>query len=215
MRTGTLLAAGTLAGPLFVAVFLVAGAARADYDPLRHPVSSLALGPSGPTQTANFVVAGLLTLALAGGLRRALPPPEGSTWGPLLIGVWAVGLLGAGLFAADPVSGYPPGLPDRSSGQSRHGALHGLSSLAAFAALAAACVVFGRHFARWGERRWVAYSPATGLVFGVSFVLSSAGFAQAQGLVNVSGLFQRVAIIAGFGWLTLLAVHARRSLAER
>lgn len=38
---------GIAAGPLFVLSFLVQGATRADYDPMRHPVSSLALGDHG------------------------------------------------------------------------------------------------------------------------------------------------------------------------
>lgn len=211
MKTKTLLACGAIAGPLFVATFVVEGATRADYDPLRHPVSSLALGEGGWTQIANFIVAGLLTLAFSAGLRRAFSPPEGSTWGPLLVGVWAVGLLGAGLFVTDPVSGYPPGEPDRLYGYSWHGALHDLFSLPAFVGLAAACFVFGRRFAARGERGWAIYSAATGVVFVGGFVLSSAGFGQAEGLVALAGLFQRVAVIAGFGWLTLLAVRCRRS----
>ena len=91
-KTKRLLACGAIAGPLFVLVFLVEGASRASYDPLRHPVSSLALGPSGWTQSLNFVVAGLLTLAFAFGLKRVLRPGKGSVWGPLLVGIWAVGL---------------------------------------------------------------------------------------------------------------------------
>ncbi len=80
-KTKALLACGAIAGPLFVLVFLVEGATRAGYDPLRHPVSSLALGDHGWTQIANFVVAGLLTLAFAAGLRLALWPARGSMWG--------------------------------------------------------------------------------------------------------------------------------------
>jgi Protein of unknown function (DUF998) len=38
---------GVIAGPLFVLVFLVEGAMTPEYDPLRHPVSSLALGSFG------------------------------------------------------------------------------------------------------------------------------------------------------------------------
>ena len=214
MKTRTLLACGAISGPLFVVAFLVEGATRADYDPLRHPVSSLALGDYGWTQTANFLVAGLLTLAFAAGLRRAFRTPEGSTWGPLLVGVWAVGMLGAGIFATDPVSGYPPGAPDRLLGHSWRGALHDLSSLFAFVALAAACFVFGRRFAARGERGWAAYSMVTGLVFVAAFVLSSAGFGQTEGLVNLAGLLQRVALIAGFGWLTLLAARLLRGAPE-
>ncbi len=112
-----------------------------------------------------------------------------------------------GIFATDPVSGYPPGTPDRLPAYSWHGALHDLFSLPAFVALAAACFVFGRRFAARGERGWAIYSAVTGVVFVVAFVLASAGFGQAEGLVDFAGLFQRVAVTVGFGWLTLLAVR--------
>ncbi|MDP8952400.1 MAG: DUF998 domain-containing protein [Actinomycetota bacterium] len=215
MKTKTLLACGVIGGPLFVAVLLVEGATRADYDPLRHPISSLALGARGWTQTANFLASGLLTLAFAVGLRRAFRPPRGSTWGPVLVGVWAVGLLGAGLFVTDPLSGYPPGTPDRRSGYSPHGVLHDLFSLTAFVALAAACLVFGRRFAARGEHGWAVYSAVSGLLFAGALVLAGAGFGQAEGLAGLAGLFQRVAVGVGFGWLTVLAVSFLRSSAER
>ncbi len=214
MKTKTLLACGAIGGPLFVVAFVLEGATRANYDPLRHPVSSLALGDSGWTQTANFVVAGLLMVAFAVGLRRAFRPPEGSTWGPLLVGVWAIGLLGAGVFVTDPVSGYPPGTSEEVR-YSWHGALHDLFSLPGFVALSAACLVFGRRFAARGERGWAIYSAVTGLVFAVAFVLASAGFGQADGLVDLAGLFQRVAVTVGFGWLSLLAVRLLSLFPER
>ena len=72
VATTALLVCGAIAGPLFVIAFLIEGATRADYNPLRHPVSSLALGDNGWTQTANFIITGLLMLAFAVGLRRAL-----------------------------------------------------------------------------------------------------------------------------------------------
>src|SRR6478672_6436559 len=82
---------GAVGGPLFVVAFLVQGAVRPGYDPMRHPVSSLALGPSGWTQVANFVVTGLLMLVFAVGLRRGLRDSgRHSTWGPPLIGLYAI-----------------------------------------------------------------------------------------------------------------------------
>ena len=214
MKAKTFLACGAMGGPLFVLAFFVEGANRANYDPLRQPVSSLTLGDSGWTQTANFIITGLLMLAFAAGLRHALRQGKGSTWGPLLVGVWAVGLLGAGVFVTDPVSGYPPGTPDRLSGNSWHGALHDLFSLLGFVALAAACFTFGRWFFGRGKRGWALYSAASGVVFAVTFVFSSAGFAQVAGLVDLAGLLQRVAVAVGFCWLTLLAVHVLRGLSS-
>nr|WP_073702375.1 DUF998 domain-containing protein [Nocardiopsis sp. TSRI0078] len=63
--TRRLLWCGAVAGPLFVAVFTVAGAVRPDYLPPRHPVGSLALTGAGWAQTANFLVTGALPAALA------------------------------------------------------------------------------------------------------------------------------------------------------
>jgi len=81
-RTGTidrrkptrrgLLRCGATAGPLFVGVFLIEGAKRADYKPLRHSVSTLSLGRRGWVQVANFATAGMLYLAGAAGLSRSL-----------------------------------------------------------------------------------------------------------------------------------------------
>ena len=48
-----------------------------------------------------------------------------------------------------------------------------------------------------------------------AFIPSSAGFGQAEGLVNLAGLLQRVTLIAGFGWLALLAVRFLRPPPER
>jgi hypothetical protein len=91
VKTKTLLACGVIAGPVFVVAFLVEGATRAHYDPLRHPVRSLAFGDCGWTQRANFIVTGLLMLAFARGLRSALQHLRGSSWIPLLVGASAGG----------------------------------------------------------------------------------------------------------------------------
>ena len=64
--TRGLLSCGLAAGPLFVTAFLIQGATREGYRPSRHPVSSLALGPRGWVQAANFAVTGTLVLAGAG-----------------------------------------------------------------------------------------------------------------------------------------------------
>src|SRR5262249_30549829 len=82
-RPNRLLRAGLVAGPLFVALFLVEPAFHDGYDPMRHPVSSLSLGPGGWVQMLNFLVAGLLCLAFAAGLRRALRPGPGAAAAPL------------------------------------------------------------------------------------------------------------------------------------
>ncbi|AJF63309.1 DUF998 domain-containing protein [Streptomyces vietnamensis] len=199
MGNQALLACGMAAGPVFTLAYLLEGATRVDYKPFRHPVSSLSLGRGGWTQTVNFLVAGLLSLAFVVGLWHAGP----SRWGALLIATWAVGLLGAGAFRTDPVSGYPPGTPDQLQRHTRTGALHDLFSLIGFLALAVACFVF----ALSGPAGWAVYSIASGVLFATTMALSSVAFSQHQRWVDLGGLIQRVSISIAWTWQTLLAVH--------
>ena len=206
-----LLVCGAIAGPLFTFVWAIEGATRAGYDPLRHPVITLELGPLGWMQSVNFIVAGLLGVAFAVGLWRAQPPRGGSTWGPLLVGAFAAGVIGSGIFVTDPVSGYPPGTPSRFEQYSSvHAALHDVFSIPSFIGFPIGCFVFARRFAAWGERGWAIYSLTTGVVFIAAFVLYGLGVFQTEGLVAFGGLFQRITITSGWTWLTLLAVHVLR-----
>jgi hypothetical protein len=206
--TKALLVCGALAGPLFVTTFL--GASRPDYDPLRHSISTLALGEDGWIQRLNFIVAAVLTLAFAVGVRRVLWP-QGASWGLLLIGLWAVGLLGAGIFLTDPTAGYPPGTPAKLPDPSMHGSLHNLAAGLGFPALVAACLVFARRFAARGQRGWALYSTVSGIVLFVLTVLAGYGFPRTEGLGEFGGLFQRIAVVCGWGWLTALAILLLRS----
>jgi Protein of unknown function (DUF998) len=196
-----LLVCGVLAGPLFIVVFLIEGAVTPDYHPLRHPLSSLALGPFGWTQTANFVIAGLLTLAFAVGLMRL--PGVCLKVGAILVGVWGVGLLGAGTFVTDPVSGYPPGTPPLPVEATTSGTLHDLFSVAAFFALAAACFVLAGG-AGW---RWTIYSVLSGAAFLGAFFVAGIGFGQTEPYAEVAGLWQRISVLIGWAWLTMLALR--------
>jgi hypothetical protein len=202
-----LLVSGSIAGPVFTVGWIVEGATRVNYDPLRHPISSLSIGDLGWTQTATFLVTGLLTLAFALGLRRRLSSRGGSMWGPRLIGVIAIGLLGAGIFVTDPMNGYPLGTPNLPLHYSVPGRLHRLFSAFVFLSLPIACFVFKRFFTRRGVRSWANYSAATGFAFVVMFVVTSVGFAQVEGWENHAGLFQRLTLTIGWAWLTLLAVY--------
>jgi hypothetical membrane protein len=213
VTTKRLLLCGAIADPLFIAMFLIEGATRTNYNPLRHPISSLALGDFGWMQSATFIVSGLLMIAFAIGLRRALRPRGGSIWGSLLVGIWGFGLFGAGIFITDPVSGYPPGTPAQGE-PTTIGNLHDLFSLLAFVGLVVACFVFSGYFARRGNIGWAVYSALSGVVFVVAFFLASAGFTQSEGLVNIGGLIQRIQITTGWSWLTLLAVHFLKALPE-
>ncbi|WP_336207658.1 DUF998 domain-containing protein [Nonomuraea sp. LPB2021202275-12-8] len=155
---------GVAAGPLFVASVVIQEATRDGFDPRRHALSQLALGEHGWIQTATFALAGSLVLASALGLRRLLRDGPGRTWGPLLIGLYGIGLIWAAVFPTDPAAGFPPGVPTPAQ-PTLHGTLHNQSPTIIGLALIAACFVFARRFLRSGQRGWAVYSMAAPVIY--------------------------------------------------
>src|SRR5437868_7761498 len=103
--------AGIIGPPLFVATFLIEGATRRGYDPIRLQVSYLSLGDQGWIQIANFCLSGVLAIFFAWGLRQALQSGRGSLLGPVLMAGYGVGLIGAGGLGAYAAYGSAPGTP--------------------------------------------------------------------------------------------------------
>jgi hypothetical membrane protein len=200
--TRAMLAGGVVAGPLYVVVGLAQAFTRPGFDLRRHELSLLSNGDLGWIQIANFLVTGLLTIACAVGMRRALTG-RGRTWGPLLVGLYGLGLIGAGLFVADPMSGFPPGTPAGTpSAVSGHSLMHIVSGSVGFLGLIAACFVFARRWAALGQRGWAACSAATGLLFFAAF----AGIASGSREVWINEAFG-VAVVIAWAWLTATAAR--------
>src|SRR3954467_1751403 len=113
--TRSLLGYGVLAGPVYVVTGLAQALTRDGYDLTRHDLSLLANGPLGWIQIANLVLSGLMTVAAGIGMRRALRAlggGRGAVWGPRLVVGYGLGLVGAGIFVADPMNGFPRGTPE-------------------------------------------------------------------------------------------------------
>lgn len=201
--TRLLLICGAIGAPLFVVVALIESFTRPGYDWVNHYVSDLSLSEYGWQQIANFIVSGLLLFAFAFGVGRVIRSGRGATWGPILLGIFALFLINAGIFTDDPTHGYPPNVVGAT--QTAHGIVHGVSGLLVFTSLAAACFVFGRRFAGDAATRgWTLLSNICGLLVLASFVLSSASDPMGW---NITGLLQRVGIIAGWGWVMVLALR--------
>ena len=208
--TRLLIAGGAIGPLLFVIVLLIEGATRPGYSAWHNYGSSLSLGDQGWMQITNFIVCGLLTLGFAIGLRRVFRTGRSSVWGPILLGVFGVGLIVAGIFVTDPSLGYPPGT--HSSGpQTLHGTIHGINGLITFGLLAIACFVMARRFAgdpNW--KGWALYSIVTGVLVVMSFIAATVVSALDESGVfpgSPTGLLQRIGIIAGWGWVALLAIR--------
>jgi hypothetical protein len=205
--TRSLLGYGVIAGPLYVVVSLAQALARDGFELDRHAWSLLANGDWGWVQVANFVVAGLMTVAAAIGLRRALRPGRARTWVPALLAAYGVSLIAAGVFRADPAQGFPAGAPDAPT-VSWHGALHLVIGGIGFLCLIAACLVLGGWFARTGRRGLAWLSRITGVAF-------LAGFAGiASGSHGPTTLAFVAAVLLVWAWLAAVCAHFYRALAD-
>jgi hypothetical protein len=148
----------------------------------------------------------------AGHRRRPRPAPRRpvkprSRLGPPLVAVCGLGLIGAGLFLADPALGFPPGTPPDAHAISWH-RLHIVSGAVGFLALIAACVVFAQRFRRRHELGWATYSLLTGLVFLAGFV----GIATGSGdSATILGFW--LALVLAWSWLTALTLRVLIELA--
>ena len=158
---------------------------------------------------ANFLVCGGLVMAAAIGMRQALRTGQGRTWGPILIGLFGVGMILAAIFTADPVDGFPPGTPlGPPTTITTIGLLHFVTSLVGVSAWIAATFVFARRFAALGQRGWAIFSTATGCLFLLAFLGSALAAVPVTGLV--------IAIALAWAWLSatsakLLAEHAQNT----
>jgi hypothetical protein len=208
VRTWLLLAAGTIGGLLFTAVYLAEGATRAGYDALAQPISALSLGPGGWAQQLNFVMFGVLMGLSAAGWRAVLAPGAGAIMFPVLRGAAGLGLVMDGLFAQDPSPGYPPGA--HAAAPTVHGQLHTLFAMVTITALAGSCFILARRFAAepaW--RCWASFAAATG----VATIVFIAAFGAMGAHGGLAGLCERAA--GGVNSLLGVAVLARLAVTSR
>jgi hypothetical protein len=201
--TTALLRCGVIAGPLYIIVGAIQVLIRPGFDVRYNVLSQMALGDLGWIQTANFAVSGLLVIAGAIGIARAIRSGRGATWAPRLIAVYGAGLVGAAIFSADPGFGFPPGAPaGMPATMSTHALIHFALGGIAFFSIIGACFVLARRFAKNGEHGWARYSAFTGAFFLVAFL----GTASGSGLVAFTlGLWVGI----GLAWVWLSAVSAR------
>jgi len=215
--TRVLLACGVIAGPLYIGVALIQGLTRGGFDLMHHDVSLLSNGELGWIQITNFLVTGLLVIAGAVGMRRemrremrrAMHSGLGRTWGPLLVGIYGLGLIGAGIFVADPMNGFPPGTPANANTISWHGLLHFITGGLGFLALIAACFVFALRFAALGQRGWTAYSAATGIIFFAAFFGIASGSGQAWSIIGFW-----IGVVLAWAWLSVMAARLMAGLPD-
>ena len=198
--------AGTVGPVLFFAVLLTEGAIRPGYRPLRDTISELSVGPRGWIQTANFLVFGILFMIFARGLKASLDDSGAARLGGTLLSMIGLGVLGCGLFQAEP---WPP------SSMSQSGLLHLGSAMVVFALLPAATGVLVRAFL--ADVRWRSLRLATSLTSLVTLALLVAGIAfmsppgQPPRIGNdYAGLIQRIDVAVFLAWQFAVARQIAR-----
>lgn len=204
--TTFMLALGIIAGPFYVAVGLLQMLTREGFDPSRHALSLLSNGDAGWLQVSNFIVAGALVIAGAIGSRQALRSQRAGTWGPVLLGLYGIGLIASGIFPPDPAQGFPPGT-EAPETLSTSGLLHFAAGGVAFNALIVACFVFARRFFADQSLGLAWTSIMTGAVFFIAFAAIASGSASAIVIIAFY-----VAIAWVWAWHTLTLAHIKRTV---
>jgi hypothetical membrane protein len=221
VSTRTLLLAGITGPILFVATFLVAGATRPDYDPVRHYVSLLSLGDGGWAEVASFIVSGALIAAFGLGLARSWARRGADRVVPGLVVVVGLAFIWSGVFVTDPAQGFPPGLDHGitpgaligiPSNPTLHALLHFLGSVVTSVGLAVAGILAARRGAGWQgrtARAWSVYSLATPAVIAGAWIIGLLA-AGPSGPPPTAGLLQRISIVAGMAWILVAAAMELR-----
>lgn len=205
--TRSLIGYGVIAGPFYVLVSLAEALTREGFDLTRHPWSLLSNGDLGWIHIANLVLTGVMTVAFAVGMRRALRPGPASAWAPRLAGVYGAALVGSGVFPADPALGFPAGTPEGPAAVSWHGLLHFVLGGIGFTCLITVCLIVARRFTADGRRGWAAFSRITGVLLLTGFAGVASGATGV--LINTAFTF---AVILGWSWTSALAVRLYRDV---
>lgn len=197
---------GMIGSLLFLAVFVAEDVFSPDFNWLSTAVSEHSRTPHGWIQITTFIVVGLLFVIFSRGIAEELRNVPGSRTGP-----WMVGIIGVCLILSGPFVTDPGGVVMSSPGATWHGVVHGIVGAIAFTLMPLSCFVFYRRlrsqpawssFARWS------LTVCFVIIFGI-VLLKLAQLGVMHGLL---GLFQRVLLVAYFGWIFVLALklHASR-----
>lgn len=184
----------------FFVVMMVLGLVTPGYDWLARYGSELSLGPLGWIMIANFIALGVVELALAAAVGRAIGD-RASGW----VATAAVGLIGAAFVVAGACVTDPARLV--AGAHTWHGVVHALMAVVIFfiatpiAGLAMARRLHHHHHHH--HRRFARYSALTAV--GTPALLVATFFSG-----SLLGLTERIVIAVVLVWMTTLAFQLHR-----
>ena len=206
--TRSLLGWGVVAGPFYVLSSVAQGVLREGFRFTTHQWSLLENGDLGWVQVATFLLTGAMLVAFAVGLRRALLPGPASRWAPILVALFGVSLIAAGVFTADPALGFPIGTPPGAAAITTHGIVHFAAAGVGFICVAAACLVVAQRQSADGQRGRTAFSRMTAIALLCGFLCVASGAGSVTANLAFTG-----AVVLVFAWIAALAVDLYGSLA--
>ena len=201
--TKSLLGYGVVAGPFYVAASLGEALTRSGFSLAHNDWSMLANGALGWIHVLVLVLTGLMVGAAAAGVvrqRRAVRVNAASGW---FLCVCAAGLVGAGLFIADPADGFPVGTPPGPTVTPSCHTLHIVFGGIGFLGLITACLILAWQFRGQRQLNWTIFSLITGVLFFAAF----AGIATGGAASNAAVLAFTAAVILAWTWLALVSAH--------
>ena len=181
---------GIIAPILFTFLVIVASFLRTDYNQIYNFVSDLGVGPYAIIQNVNFVIFGFLVIVFSLGLRGGLPVSEGRALkaGIWLVTIFGLGVLFAGVFSEDYLSGVP----------------HNLVSATAFLTIIAAQLLIWKGLKNadnyiWGKYR--TYSLISGLLSIVLLLVLRVAIGG-----DYQGLAQRLFLAVPWIWIEVTGI---------
>lgn len=201
--TRSLLGWGVVAGIFYLIVGVTQGLVRDGFSFAEHPLSLLMLGDFGWVQRTNLILTGVMVIAAAVGFQRAMKPDRRATRTGVALGIYGVALVGAGIFAPDPVAGFPE--PTSTAQATTSGVLHLAFGGVGFIALATAAFFMAGWFKDRNETPQARRARLAGSVILLGFL---GGAALATSTVGVILLW--IAVLAGWLWLTFTSLRLYR-----
>jgi hypothetical membrane protein len=206
-QRGALLALVTIGGiVLYVTLDVIAQVLPPHYNPIRQPESDLAVGPYGFIMTINFVLRGLLSLALVGALAGAVSRKALSRTGLALVGLWGVGALLLAAFPTD-LSGAPPTL---------HGIVHLIIATLAFIGAPIGELLLARRFTQ--DERWRALGAPAQVIAILAIIAAFILLVvtpTSRTLSHVGGLTERIFIGLILLWMLVIAIRLHALLTKK
>jgi len=180
----------------FFAVMMILGLVTPGYDWLARYGSELSLGPLGWIMIADFVALGLVELALAAVLGRAIGDRLSGRVATAAVGLLGAAFVTAGICVTDPARLL-------AGAHTWHGVVHALMAVVIFfIATPVAGLATARRLRH--RRRFARYSALTAVATPALLV---ATFVSG----SLLGLTERIVIAVALTWLTSLAVVLHRA----